>query len=72
MGGVTPPADADADSFRGGWLVWGSALSLYLLAVFHRSSLAVAGLTLAACGGGSSSPDAAAPAASGSVILPLS
>lgn len=30
------------------------------------SSLAVAGLTLAACGGGSTSPDAAAPAASGS------
>ena len=29
------------------WVVWGSALSLYLLAVFHRSSLAVAGLAAA-------------------------
>ena len=29
------------------WAVWGSALSLYLLAVFHRSSLAVAGLAAA-------------------------
>ncbi len=47
MGGVTPPADADDETSRGGWLVWGSALSLYLLAVFHRSSLAVAGLAAA-------------------------
>ena len=29
------------------WVVWGSAISLYLLAVFHRSSLAVAGLAAA-------------------------
>lgn len=35
------------DTLRGGWLVWGCALSLYLLAVFHRSSLAVAGLAAA-------------------------
>lgn len=32
---------------RGGGLIWASALSLYLLAVFHRSSLAVAGLAAA-------------------------
>lgn len=30
-----------------GWVVWGSAMSLYLLAVFHRASLAVAGLAAA-------------------------
>ena len=29
------------------WLVWGVALSAYLLAIFHRSSLAVAGLAAA-------------------------
>ena len=36
----TPPRAA-------AWAVWGSAVSLYLLAVFHRSSLAVAGLEAA-------------------------
>ncbi len=29
---------------RQAWLVWGVALAIYVLAVFHRSSLAVAGL----------------------------
>ena len=29
------------------WLVWGVALTAYLLAIFHRSSLAVAGLAAA-------------------------
>src|SRR3954463_9999048 len=29
------------------WVVWGVALTAYLLAIFHRSSLAVAGLTAA-------------------------
>ncbi len=36
-----------ATSRAASWVVWGSALSLYLLAVFHRSSLAVAGLEAA-------------------------
>lgn len=38
-----PPARQD----RRAWLVWGVALSAYFLAVFHRSSLAVAGLEAA-------------------------
>src|SRR3954471_24161860 len=29
---------------RRAWVVWGVALAAYLLAIFHRSSLAVAGL----------------------------
>src|SRR3954467_6051706 len=29
------------------WVVWGVALTAYLLAIFHRSSLAVAGLAAA-------------------------
>lgn len=32
---------------RRAWAVWGVALAAYLLAIFHRSSLAVAGLTAA-------------------------
>jgi MFS family permease len=32
---------------RRAWIVWGVALSAYLLAIFHRSSLAVAGLAAA-------------------------
>ena len=32
---------------RRAWLVWGVALAAYLLAIFHRSSLAVAGLAAA-------------------------
>jgi MFS family permease len=32
---------------RRAWLVWGVALTAYLLAIFHRSSLAVAGLAAA-------------------------
>ncbi|MGS2616723.1 MFS transporter [Micromonospora sp. LZ34] len=32
---------------RSGWLVWGIALSAYLTAVFHRSSLGVAGVDAA-------------------------
>ena len=37
---MTPP---DVTSRRA-WLVWGVALAIYVLAVFHRTSLAVAGL----------------------------
>lgn len=36
-------ADSDRVSARA-WLVWGVALAVYFVAVFHRSSLAVAGL----------------------------
>ena len=32
---------------RRAWLIWGVALAAYLLAIFHRSSLAVAGLAAA-------------------------
>ncbi len=32
---------------RRAWVVWGVALAAYILAIFHRSSLAVAGLTAA-------------------------
>jgi len=38
---VTEPDPAPT---RRAWLVWGVGLSVYVLAVFHRSSLAVAGL----------------------------
>jgi len=37
---VTPPPSTP----RKAWLVWAVALTVYLVAVFHRSSLAVAGL----------------------------
>lgn len=37
---MTPPPQTP----RRAWLVWGVALAVYVLAVFHRSSLAVAGL----------------------------
>ena len=47
---LTPPtpdtADLDAPS-RGPWLVWGTALTVYVLAILHRSSLGVAGLIAA-------------------------
>ena len=29
------------------WAVWGAAMAAYVLAIFHRSSLAVAGLAAA-------------------------
>ena len=32
---------------RRAWLVWGTALSVYMLAVFHRTSLGVAGIIAA-------------------------
>ena len=38
---------ASVDPVRQAWIVWGVALSAYLLAIFHRSSLAVAGLAAA-------------------------
>ena len=31
---------------RGRWVVWSVGMLVYVLAVFHRSSLGVAGLTL--------------------------
>jgi hypothetical protein len=43
---VTPPAEPVADQLgsRKAYAVWSVALLTYLLAIFHRSSLAVAGL----------------------------
>ena len=38
---------ASVDPVRQAWIVWGVALSAYVLAIFHRSSLAVAGLAAA-------------------------
>ncbi|MGZ5368576.1 MAG: MFS transporter, partial [Aeromicrobium sp.] len=38
---MSQPAD---DRFKGAFVIWLVALSVYLLAVFHRSSMAVAGL----------------------------
>ena len=38
---------ASVSRVRRAWLVWGVALAAYLLAIFHRSSLAVAGLAAA-------------------------
>ena len=32
---------------RKAWAVWGAAISVYVLAVFHRTSLGVAGLEAA-------------------------
>ena len=32
---------------RRAWAVWGAAISVYVLAVFHRTSLGVAGLEAA-------------------------
>lgn len=42
----TPPLPAPAGSSRA-WLVWTTASGAYLLAVFHRTSLSVAGLAAA-------------------------
>lgn len=39
--------NATSPSLRRAWLVWGIAVTAYFLAVFHRSSLAVAGLLAA-------------------------
>lgn len=47
MGHVTATDTASPLGGRWAWLVWGSALSVYLLAVFNRSSLGVAGLLAA-------------------------
>ncbi len=45
------PAHSDSDDDPAGtgraWLVWGTAVSVYVLAVLHRSSLGVAGLLAA-------------------------
>ena len=38
---------ASVDPVKHAWIVWGVALAAYLLAIFHRSSLAVAGLAAA-------------------------
>ncbi len=38
---------ASVSRVRRAWLIWGVALAAYLLAIFHRSSLAVAGLAAA-------------------------
>ena len=43
---LTRPPDAEAP-LRGAWLVWGTALTVYVLAILHRSSLGVAGLVAA-------------------------
>ncbi len=44
---VTPVEPSYALGGRRAWLVWGCAIAVYLLAVFHRSSLGVAGLLAA-------------------------
>ena len=41
-----PPPHVRLDGRRS-WLVWGAAISVYMLAVFHRTSLGVAGLQAA-------------------------
>lgn len=43
----TDPALRFAIGGRRAWLVWAAALSIYVLAIFHRSSLGVAGLLAA-------------------------
>jgi sugar phosphate permease len=42
-----PGAHAPEPAAPGAWLVWGAALTVYVLAVLHRSSLGVAGLVAA-------------------------
>lgn len=41
------PRPPDQSTFRGPWIVWLVGLLVYVLAVFHRSSLGVAGLVAA-------------------------
>ena len=44
---LTRPLDDRHALPRGAWLVWGTALTVYVLAILHRSSLGVAGLVAA-------------------------
>ena len=43
----SPPTARHALDGRRAWAVWGAAISVYVLAVFHRTSLGVAGLQAA-------------------------
>lgn len=46
-GSATPDTETPILGGRRAWLIWGTAVAAYMLAVFHRSSLGVAGIMAA-------------------------